>query len=75
MTGPGPVKCVSLLDALADSQALVALANNAGLTVQQTKAVLAWLADMPAQQLVRMTATAKADRVRAANRETRRGKR
>ena len=61
-----------LTQALADSTTVVALANNAGVSVSAVRQILAELADMEAQQMVRICATARQDRIRQVNRETRR---
>lgn len=61
----------SLTQALEDTAVLHEIARKAGTTVAQARTVLALLADINAQQMVRMCATARADRVRAVNRETR----
>lgn len=62
----------SLAQALADSTAVVALANKTGVSVSAVRRLLAELAEMEAQQMVRLCATAHADRIRQTNRTTRR---
>jgi hypothetical protein len=61
----------SLVDALADTQALVDIAKRAGITIAQARVVCAALGAMDAQQVVRMCATANADRIRQVNRGSR----
>ena len=63
-----------LTQALADSTAIVALANKTGISVAAVRRLMAELAEMNAQQLVRICATARTDRLRQTNRATRLGK-
>ncbi len=56
---------------LADSITIASLASESELTAAQVRKLLALLADVPIRQAVRMCATARNDRVRQINRETR----
>ncbi len=60
-----------LLDALQDTATLVALSKETGLTHMQVRAVFAAIHDLPVVQVLRIGATAKADKIRQFNRETR----
>jgi len=57
---------------LADSLKLRALADHAGITEKQARAVFATLADMDIRDVIRIGETCRCDRVRQANREARR---
>lgn len=58
----------SIEQALSDSNAVVAIAQQTGIAISAVRRMLAVLADMDAQQVVRMMATARADQIRQINR-------
>lgn len=64
----------SLEQPLADSQTLLDLAKESGITVAQARAFVALLADVPIRQAVRICTTAQRDRVRQINSQTRKSR-
>ena len=64
-----------LTDALADTAALLDIARRAGVTLEQARTVAAALSDLPMVQTIRICSTAQSDRIRQANRQTRKGAR
>ena len=60
-----------IVQPMLDSATLVAIAERAGITPAQAKAVLGMLADLPIRTAVRLCTTAQLDRIRQAQREAR----
>lgn len=60
-----------LTQPLADANLVAELAKESGLAEPQVRKLLGLLADVPIRQAVRICATARRDRIRQINRETR----